>query len=134
MCKEFVTREECCVAQLLTILHYSSQSPPVPTMIRAQVADPGAYFDFLLGAFLAVAGKWSYVAMGVGWSGPQTSFPWYEAYDRPVGKPLGPTATPAYGVFEREFEHLRVHVNVSAWTAQLEPRTPRRGAARGLPP
>ena len=117
MCQSFDTREQCCIAQLFTVLEFSGQAVPVPTMIRAQVEEPGDYFDFLTGAFLAVAGQWSYVAMGKGWSGPTTSFPWFEAYDQPLGRPLGPTevVSRAQGVFRREFEHLRVEVNVSAW-------------------
>lgn len=130
MCGAFTDRVSCCLDQIATIERFTGSTPPVPTMIRAQVAGGegeqagGGYFDFLLGTFLVVASERSYVAFGQGWSGPQTSFPWFEAYDRPLGRPLGPkrVLSTAYGVFTRSFEHLDVAVNVSNWSATLTPR------------
>ena len=126
MCESFETREECCMAQIFTVLEYSSQSPPVPTMIRAQVAnETDPYFDFLTAAFLTTASEWSYVAMGVGWNGPRKAFPWFKKYDTPLGAPLGAVSiiSRKQGVLRREFEHITVELNVSAWSAKLTPKS-----------
>ena len=52
-----------------------------------------AYFDFSLAVFLMFAEKYSYYAAGLhgkdAWCGP-LCFPWFPAYDRPLGAPLGP--------------------------------------------
>ena len=126
MCTSFTDRVACCLDQLATIERFTGASPPVPTMIKAQAAEEGPYFDFLLGAFLVVASERSYVSLGKGFYGPNTSFPWFDAYDRPLGRPLGPLAvhSRAQGVFTRSFEHLDVAVNVSNWSATLTPRIP----------
>ena len=77
--------------------------------------------------------KYSYVAMGKGWAGVHASFPWFDAYDVPLGAPLGPmTVVDAeLGVFTRDFEHARVRVNVSAWSGSVEPKSARPTARRG---
>ena len=113
----------------------------VPTMIRAQVANESEpYFTFLQAAFLLGAEQYSYVAMGVGWAGAETSFPWFSAYSAPLGPPLAPMTTlnPTLGVFSRRFEHVDVFVNVSSWSATIVPRnrslgTTRLGGKPGLP-
>jgi hypothetical protein len=137
MCESFETREECCIAQIFTILEYSSQSPPVPTMIRAQVAnETDPYFDFLTAAFLTTASEWSYIAMGVGWNGPTKAFPWFKKYDAPLGAPLGAVSIVSreQGVMRREFEHITVELNVSAWSAKLTPKGPTSGNASTTKP
>ena len=69
--------------------------------------------------------------MGKGWAGVETSFPWFNGYDLPLGPPEGAmrVVDAAAGVFTRRFAHLDVFVNVSAWRGVLSPRV-----ATALPP
>jgi hypothetical protein len=78
------------------------------------------YIDVQMAAFLVAAQKWSYVAVGNGWNGP-SSFPLVDALKRPLGAPLGDAVAvdEVAGVFTREFEHLKLRLNLPAWTADF---------------
>jgi hypothetical protein len=73
-----------------------------------------------IAAFLIAAQKWSYVGVGNGWNGP-SSFPLVDILKKPLGAPKGDAVVidAKAGVFTREFEHLSLKLNVSAWSAEF---------------
>ena len=96
-----------------------------------------------MAAFLVGMGEDSYFSIsgssadvvaagGDGSMWAEGSFPWYDEFSRPLGKPLGPPSSPRWGVYHRRFEHVDVAVDVSGpvadWTANLtwdsQPLTP----------
>lgn len=78
--------------------------------------------DFYLAAFLIGAQEYSYFQYGWGWrleTGPLVTYP---ALTKPVGKPLGEFTRldPNGWQFSRDFEHVRVRVDLEQRTGHLD--------------
>ena len=58
---------------------------------------------------------WAYVwcFAGSGWNGGLEQALWLPEFDRPLGQPSGPATIVAPHVYERTFEHVHVHVNMT---------------------
>lgn len=118
VCPMHSSRSACCLDQLLSIKEHAELG--VPLMIHTDQGPDGQAIDVQIAAFLVAAQKWSYVAVGNGWNGP-SSFPLVDALKRPLGAPLGDAVAvdEVAGVFTREFEHLKLRLNLTAWTADF---------------
>lgn len=114
---------QTCVDQILTLQRDTQAG--IPLMIRADSTNltsaDQAFFDFTVAVFLMVAGQHSYFAGGLhgkdAWCGP-LCFPWFPAYDRPLGAPLGPAVSMDNITFSRRFAELgEVTVNVTDFSS-----------------
>ena len=99
------------------------QEAGIPLMIHAGYpSDANGRDDATMGeniavcAFLIAAQEYSYVAVGQGWNGP-SSFPALPLLKKPLGPPKADARVvdAAAGVYTRQFEHLDLSLNVSAW-------------------
>ena len=117
VCPTHASRESCCLDQLFSIKEHAELG--IPLMVHTELVNNSAG-PVQPGAFLIAAQQWSYVAVGNGWNGP-TSFPLVPEYSKRLGAPQGnATVVDAdKGVFMRSFEHLELHLNISAWKASF---------------
>jgi len=76
------------------------------------LADPHTISN--LAAFLVAAGPYSYYVCG-GWNSASTE--WFEAYNKPLGEPLGDAVLSDAGVWSRSFKH-GVHVSFDTNTEE----------------
>lgn len=131
---------QTCVDQILTLQRDARAG--IPLMIRADstngTAHDQAYFNFTLAVFLMVAENYSYFAGGLhghdGWCGP-LCFPWFPAYDRPLGSPMGPAVATSATAWSRSFSKLgEVTVNVSEFSSCFDSSCSTAGTHPPSPP
>lgn len=97
-----------------------------------ELLDRPEYIDFPLGYFLLVVEPGAYFSFHTGVDGrPRRRAVFdnsrFEAITRKLGWPLGDYVRVAPGVFEREFEFLRVHVNINNGQRRSSLLTPKDG-------
>ena len=112
-CPWFNDLTECCQTQILTCMNISENGGAL--MIRGGQNEDSDDSDryFQVAAFLFMANEYSYFAGGQGWGGVK-SFPWFNIYDYPIGKPLGATEIGNNNtIFVREFEHVFVTMDLT---------------------
>lgn len=68
--------------------------------------------NFSLAMFLVAAGEHSYYSTGHGWSPRLDQALWLPEYEKPLGRPKGPAKKVAEHVWQREFQHLTVHLDM----------------------
>ena len=91
---------------------------------RYHLLNQSEFIDFRLGYFLLVVEPYAYFSYHWGVDAnprrlnvfDNTRF---EAITRKLGKPLGDYVDDGYGGFTREFEHLKVHVNITSQQGTL---------------
>ena len=74
---------------------------------------------FPLACFLVAAQPYSYFNYSWGYREGHGSLDWYDELDRPLGKPLGDAVQDGWE-YTREFEHVKVWVNLETKEAKIE--------------
>jgi len=74
---------------------------------------------FPLACFLAGAGRHCYFCYTWGWLGEYGTFDWYPEFDKPLGAPKGEASREGW-IFQREFAHAKVFVDLEKKTATIE--------------
>ncbi|MCP4310320.1 MAG: T9SS type A sorting domain-containing protein [Bacteroidetes bacterium] len=74
---------------------------------------------FPLACFLIAAQPYSYFNYSWGYSPNYGTLEWHKELDRPLGKPLGDAVNDGW-VYTREFEHVKVWVNLETKEAEIE--------------
>ncbi|KAL3817780.1 hypothetical protein ACHAXA_002424 [Cyclostephanos tholiformis] len=91
---------------------------------RYQLLNQSEYIDFFLGYFLLVVEPHAYFSYHAGVDAEPTMLTVFdnnrfEAITRKLGMPLGDYIDDGHGFFSREFEHLKVHVNITSQQGTL---------------
>ena len=86
---------------------------------RYHLLNQSEFIDFRLGYFLLVVEPYAYFSYHWGVDANPSRLnvfdnTRFEAITRKLGRPLGDYVDNGYGVFTREFEHLKVHVNITS--------------------
>ncbi|MDX2431816.1 MAG: putative glycoside hydrolase, partial [Bacteroides sp.] len=74
---------------------------------------------FPLACFLVAAQAHSYLCYSWGYRDQHGSLDWYDEFDRPLGEPLGDAVQDGWE-YTREFEHVKVWVNINTKEAKIE--------------
>ena len=83
------------------------------------IAEARENITFPLACFLVAAQPYSYFNYSWGYSPEYGTLEWYEELDRPLGEPLGDAVKDGWE-YTREFEHVRVWVNIETKKARIE--------------
>jgi hypothetical protein len=74
--------------------------------------------EYCLAAYLMIASEWSFYGVSSSWTAD--SFPWFQEFEKPLGKPIR-VAKPGlkHGQWLRQFEHVGVAIDTKALTASV---------------